>query len=283
MRAILLLLAGDFYVQSPNFKSKLLKRSVMIKLYLVILFIEILHPSFGKIKNGYEDRIESSRISLQNLNMYLRGDSGLSSTEKSLLKVKIKVLVDHISYYELTDEFIRQFKIVAPIMFTELDNIKDKKGRNTDVFIRLVPETHSRTPMVAATFFQRMLQDDDASFSSYGPFSVSVDIIIVENALELLSHELGHISYIVPNLAEYSKFYNLKYRNSITDKTMGHSPGDASGRYSHIFERRFIEERKNYFRNGGKKPMSLFPLLVQIKRNTKNPQNDYPLLFALND
>ncbi|HZB12478.1 MAG TPA: hypothetical protein VE467_05605, partial [Chryseolinea sp.] len=74
----------------------------MIKLYLVILFIEILHPSFGKIRNGYEDRIEGARISLQNLNMYLRGDSGLSSTEKSLLKVKIKVLVDHISYYELT-------------------------------------------------------------------------------------------------------------------------------------------------------------------------------------
>jgi hypothetical protein len=255
----------------------------MIKLYLIILFAEILHPSFGKIRNGYEDKIESSRIALQDLNIYLRDDTRLSSTEKTLLKARIKTLVEHISYYELTDEFIRQFKILAPIMFTELDKVKDKKGRYTDVYIRLVPEARSRTPMVAATFFQRMLGDDDASFSSYGPFSVSVDIIIVENALELLSHELGHISYIVPNFAEYSKFYNSKYRNSITDKTMGHTAGDPSGRYSHIFERRFVEERKNYFKNGGKKPMSLFPLLVQIKRNTKNPQNDYPLLFALND
>jgi hypothetical protein len=221
-------------------------------------------------------------MSLQNLTLFLL-DKEMSPAERNQLKPQIENLVNYISFYELTDEFIRQFKIVAPIMFTELDNIRDKRGRITDVYIKLVPEKGSRIPMVAASFFERMTEDEDASVSSYGPYSVSVDIFIVENALFLLSHELGHIKYIVPNLATYSKYYNWRYNQSARSISyIGHGANDLSGKYAHVFERRFLDEKKTYFKNGGKKPMSLAPLLAQIKRNTKNQQTDYPLLFASN-
>lgn len=253
----------------------------MKKFYLFLLIAFFFHPSFGRIRNGYEEGIENSRTSLQNLYMMLR-EGNLTITEKLSLKPKVEKLVNYISYYELTDEFIRQFRIVAPIIFTELDNIKDKKERNTDVYIRLVSEDQARTSMVAASFFERMAEDEDANVSRYGPYSVSVDISIGENALFLLSHELGHIRYIVPNLATYFKFYDWNYRNVTSINNMGHSANDPSGQYSHIFERRFLDEKKTYLRNGGKKPMSLFPLLTQIRKSTRNRQTDYPLYFASN-
>ena len=256
---------------------------VMKKFYLVVVCVLFVHHLFAKIKNGYESQLEDSRLSLRSLNLLLLEDRKMSPFARLQLKSKMDFLIDHISFYELTDEFIRQFKILAPVMFTELDNIKDKRGRLTDIYIRLVPVEKSRIPLSAASFFQSMKDDEDANVSHYGPFSVSVDIVMVHNALFLLSHELGHIKHIVPNLAEYSKFYNWRYSNLKTHDSMGHSPNDLSGKESHIFERRFIEEQKTYYNHGGKKPMSLFPLLTQIRKNTKNRESDYPLLFASND
>src|SRR5688572_24092167 len=251
--------------------------------YLVVVCTLFVHHLFAKIKNGYEARLEDSRASLQALNLLSLEDKRISPLARLQLKTKMASLIDYISFYELTEEFIRQFKILAPVMFTELDNIKDKRGRYTDIYLRLVPVEKSRIPLSAASFFQTMKDDEDANVSHYGPFSVSVDIIIVQNALFLLSHELGHIKYIVPNIAEYSKFYNWRYSRSKSHDSMGHSPNDLSGKESHIFERRFLEEQKTYFEHGGKKPMSLFPLLAQIRKNTKNRETDYPVLFASND
>ena len=256
---------------------------VMKKFYLVVVCVLLVNHLFAKIKNGYEQRLEDSRSSLQSLNLLLLEDKKMSPLARLQFKSKMDFLIDYISFYELTDEFIRQFKILAPVMFTELDNIKDKRGRFTDIYIKLVPLEKSRIPLSAASFFKSMKDDEDANVSQYGPFSVSVDIVIVHNALFLLSHELGHIKYIVPNLADYSKFYNWRYNNLKIHDSMGHSPNDLSGKESHIFERRFIEEQKTYYNHGGKKPMSLFPLLTQIRKNTKNRESDYPLLFASND
>jgi hypothetical protein len=257
--------------------------SVMKRFYLAVLCVLLCHHVFGKIRNGYEQRLEDSRTSLRSLNLLLLEGKNLSPADRLLLKSKIEILVDYLSLYELTEEFIRHFKIVAPIMFTELDNIKDKKGRFTDIYVRLVPEGKSRIPLTAASFFERKADDEDANVSRYGIYSVSVDILIVNKALFLLSHELGHIKYVVPNLAEYTKYYNWRYNSTSDNSYMGHSVNDKSGEQSHIFERRFLDEQKIYFKHGGKKPMPLFTLLAQIRKNTKNRETDYPLLFASND
>ena len=261
-----------------------LMMSVMKKFYVFVLCILFFHHVIGKIKNGYELRLEDSRKSLQSLHLLLLEGKKLSPADRLLVRSKIQNLVEYLSLYELTDEFIRHFKIVAPIMFTEMDNVRDKRGRFTDIYVRLIPQGKSRIPLSAASFFEQTGQDEDANFSHYGIYSVSVDILIGNNALFLLSHELGHIKHIVPNLAEYSKFYNWRYKKPAgADSYIGHSANDLSGEQSHIFERRFLEEQKTYFKHGGKRPMSLFPLLAQIRKNTRNRETDYPLLFASND
>ncbi len=255
----------------------------MKRFYLVVLCILFFHVLFGKIKNGYELRLEDSRSSLRSLNLLLLEGKKLSPADKVLVRSKIGKLVEYLSLYELTDEFIRHFKIVAPIMFTEMDNIKDKRGRFTDIYVRLIPEGKSRIPLTAASFFEQTAEDEDANVSQYGMYSVSVDIIILNNSLFLLSHELGHVKHVVPNLAEYSKFYNWRYKSTSDNSYMGHSANDLSGQQSHIFERQFLEEQKTYFEHGGKKPMSLFTLFTQIRKNTRNVEMEYPLLFASND
>jgi hypothetical protein len=257
--------------------------SVMKRFYVFVLCILFFHDLIGKIKNGYEPRLEDSRSSLRSLNLILLEGKRLSPADKLLVRSKIEKLVEYLSLYELTDEFIRHFKIVAPIMFTEMDNIKDKRGRFTDIYVRLIPEGKSRLPLIAASFFEQAAEDEDANVSHYGLYSVSVDILILNKSLFLLSHELGHVKHVVPNLAEYSKYYSWRYNNTGDNSYMGHSVNDLSGRQSHIFERRFLEEQKTYFKHGGKKPMSLFPLLAQIRKNTRNRETDYPLLFASND
>jgi hypothetical protein len=257
--------------------------SVMKRFYLVVLCILFFHHLFGKIKNGYEPQVDDSRASLQSLNLLLFEGKKLSPAERFLVKSKIETLVDYLSLYELTEEFIRHFKIVAPIMFTELDNIKDKRGRFTDIYVRLVPEGKSLIPLSAASFFEQMPEDEDANVSHYGIYSVSVDISIASKALFFLSHELGHIKYVVPNLAEYSKFYSWRYNSTSDNRYMGHSINDLSGQQSQIFERRFLEEQRMYFKHGGKQPMSLFPLLTRIRKNTRHRETDYPMLFASND
>src|SRR6185436_2596171 len=102
-----------------------------------------------------------SRSSLRSLNLLLLEGKNLSPADKVLVRSKIEKLVEYLSLYELTDEFIRHFKIVAPIMFTEMDNIKDKRGRFTDIYVRLIPEGKSRIPLSAASFFEQTPDDDD--------------------------------------------------------------------------------------------------------------------------
>ena len=141
-------------------------------------------------------------------------------------------LINYISCYELTDVLIARMKLVSPAIFWEIENIKDKKGRPTDVYVKLVPDERARVNLKAATFISQAAEDVDASYTEYGPFSVSVDICIRDNSLFLLSHEFGHIKYIVPNLAAYKEFYNKLYGRAKYSNLpyIGHGHQDESGR-----------------------------------------------------
>src|SRR5687768_3751896 len=93
----------------------------------------------GRIKNGYEPQLQISRTSLQQLYLLLE-DNDLSFKEKMKVKFEIENMVSYISHYELTEALIRQLKIVSPEIYTDVDNIKDKRGRPTDVYVRIIPK-----------------------------------------------------------------------------------------------------------------------------------------------
>src|SRR5688572_4407035 len=174
----------------------------------IALFVLSSGQLFGKIRNGYETELLSAKESLRILTSLLLEDREASRANKQRIKSEIENLINHISGYELTQELLYQFRNVSPDMCNEIDNIKDKRGRSTDVYVRFITKGQSKIPLRAASFFAQASVDEDANLSRYGEYSVAVEVCMAEKSLLLLSHELGHIKYIVPNLASFNIFYN---------------------------------------------------------------------------
>lgn len=204
----------------------------------------------------------------------------LSSHQIHRIKSDIKDLISSISYYELTDKLIEQLKVVAPDVYNEIDSITDKKRRPTHVFVRLIPKDHARIQLTAATFFSQSRRDEDACFSEYGLYSVSIDIWLSEHALFLLCHELGHIKYAVPNLASYCDFYKRNYRNQMDNLTfIGHRRRDLSGKSAVAFEKKFLKDRAIFLKQEGQKPESAIAMMQKIRKKNKNLETGLPSQF----
>jgi hypothetical protein len=228
---------------------------------------------FAEIKNGYEKRITGTIVSIQRLNARLLSDKKLSILERQLIKSEIRELTEIISHYELTQQLINQFRIVSPVMYNELDTIRDKQKRPTNIFVKLIPRDKPIMQLRAATIFIQSSTDADASVSEYGENSVSVNLSIDYNSVLMLSHELGHIKYVVPHLAEYVTFYKKWYKRELSEfNYFGHNRFDESGRYAEAFEERFRGDLASYLINGGTKFESPAILLYRIRRNSRKSE-----------
>lgn len=244
--------------------------------FVVALCVLPLTHLFGRIMNGYESQVQSSKASLRELSLLMAESQDMSVAQKLRIKSKIENLISYISYYELTDELIRQLRTVSPAIFTEIDNIEDKRGRPTDVYVKLIPKEKARIQLEGASFFEQSSVDEDGNHSEYGDYSVSVEIWISNNALLLLSHELGHIKYIVPNLAAYTKYYDKYYaKNRMQLSCIGHYPHDQSGKTANNFVKRFVEDRKVYSQQGERKTEAFFSLLARIRKTVRSSDGNY--------
>lgn len=223
---------------------------------------------FSRIKNGYGRQIQATRSALRNLKLQLTTRADISPLERRRLEANIGGLITYISCYELTEELIARFKTISPAIFWEIENIKDNKGRPTDVYIRLVPSEKARVNLKAATFLSQAADDKDANCSEYGPFSVLIDVCIRDNSLFLLSHEFGHIKYIIPNLAAYKEFYNSAYgrAKSLNLPYIGHGHRDQSGRAARVFEKMYRKDEVNYRKSLDRGLQSFVGLYSRLKR-----------------
>ncbi|MBA4057664.1 MAG: hypothetical protein C0490_23320 [Marivirga sp.] len=250
----------------------------MITRFLVLALMISCSNLFGKIRNGYESRLQGYKASLESLKLKLSEGNHFSIIQSARIKSQIKDLINLISYCELTQKLIEQLKIVTPAIYNDLDTIKDKKGRLTDVFIKLIPREHARIQLTAASFFTQAAADEDASVSQYGKHTVSVDIWLSEHSLFLLCHELGHIKYVVPNLASYSRFYKKYYRGRMNNLSyIGHSNNDQSGKSAKVFEKQFFADQAVYLKLEGNKPESAIAMMQEIRKKNKSMATDSAL------
>jgi hypothetical protein len=231
-----------------------------------VFFVTV--EGFARIKNGYSRQIQPTRSALRNLKFQLTTRTDISPGERRRLEANIQGLITFISCYELTDELISRMKIISPAIYWDIENIKDKKGRSTDVYIRLVPAEKARVNLKAASFLSQAVDDKDASRSEYGPFTVSIDVCISDNSLFLLSHEFGHIKYIIPNLASYKQFYRNAYGLASVNNLsyIGHNHRDESGRIARQFERIYRENQATYRRNLGSDLLGFVSLYSRLKK-----------------
>lgn len=239
----------------------------MARTILLTVLLMATTNSFATIKNGYEPHIIHLMSSLEKLTAELKASSRSTLAERSRLKMEIDKITDIVSCYELTAAVIRQLKDLSPDIYHEMNSIVDRRNRPTDIFIKLIPAERSKVPYMAASYFNQSKADGDASVSEYGEHSVSVKICIASNSLLMLYHELGHIQYVVPNLAGYAETYKKYYRNKMTSmNSLGHDRNDKSGQLAHLFEAKYARDFAEHKRKGGDKLPTAAALYHTIRR-----------------
>lgn len=240
----------------------------MKKITLVIVFCISFTFLLAKIRNGYDGEMQGLLSSVSSIQSYLSHEETLSPEQAKNAHFRLKHLLDYASYYELTNELLTQLRILSPDLYDEIDNIKDKQGRPVDVHVKFISESQRTIPLSGATYFGRSSFDEDAHLSEYGENSVSTKIWIGSNALLLLYHELGHIKYVVPNLAKYCKAYTKPCReNEIDQAYIGHSPGDPSGFFANRFENKLRVDHVRYRKQYGKRMEPVLAILQRVRRN----------------
>ena len=242
----------------------------MTFLLLIILFMSC-NSSLCEIRNGYESNILILKESLKNLTEILAEDENLSGVQRRKIESKVETLVNHISFYDLTENLLNQFRIIAPKLYAELDTIRDRKGRPVHVYVKFVPVDATKVKAWGVTYINQVKNDEDAYLSEYGEFTVSVKIWIVSKALLVLSHELGHVKYQIPNLASYINFHKKCYTDKVSNY-VGHNPQDPSGKTAIQTEKLFRKEYVYYLKITNEKIQNPVILLTKI-RKSMNPKH----------
>src|SRR5687768_3038737 len=203
---------------------------------VIIMSIFLWNYAIGEVKNGYGMDMQIAEESMLNLADLLR-KGNLPQYKERKIKESLKAAMDHIAYYRLTERLLEQFRVIAPDLYNEINSIKDKKGRPVDVLIKFVPHDATKLKSWGTTCIGQSASDHDAYVSEYGENTVSVKIWTVSKALLVLSHELGHVKYQVPNLASYLEFHRTNYLAVTTEfDIIGHQADDPSGMTAREYE-----------------------------------------------
>ena len=246
--------------------------------HLFIIYVVTVSNVFGELKNGYEKNNFQTRESLKNLIFLLEENNDMSAVQRSGIKALVKRLEYDISYYELTENLLSQFRIIAPTLYNEIDTITDNKGRAVHVYVKFVPEDATGVKAWGTTYISQVDNDPDAYRSEYGDFTVSVKVWIVNNALKVLAHELGHVKYQVPHLASYCEFYKRNYFSEMRNlHFMGHNTNDPSGKSALKYEHVFRKEYSYFIKTHKEKIQNPVLLMESIRRNLNTQLNLVPI------
>ena len=214
----------------------------VMKAYCICIALMLMAFSLtnAEIKNGYARRVKSAQASLEICNSLLLEDGMLAPHKRKAIKTKVNDLVKYLAYYELTERLLTQLKEIAPDLYNEIDNIRDANGQITDVYVMFIPEAEASVKAWGITGVAQVAHNANTYLSEFGERSVSVKVWAVSQALLVLSHEFGHVQYIVPNLATYKCYHVKHYRPNVTESNhIGHNSDDPSGNCAHAFEKRF--------------------------------------------
>jgi hypothetical protein len=233
----------------------------------ILFFILTSHAVFGEIKNGYEKNIKASKESLKILRATLLEDGSLAPAHRRRIQSSIAALVDHVSYYELTESLLIQFKTIAPELYSQIDTITDRLGRPVKVYIRFVPIDGTDVKAEGTTYMDHPAYDEDMSISEFGESTVSVKVWIVSRALLVLAHELGHVKYQVPNLASYFVYHKEHYYNTPTPNSIGHNTEDPSGQSANAFGKNFMKVYADFLKLSNVRVQNPLVILARLKKD----------------
>ena len=264
-------LASCTTVQFFGAEMQCIRNFLRICFLLFIIFFMSSNTSLCEIRNGYEKDILILKESLKNLTEILIEDKDLTGFQRRKMESSVETLVNHISFYDLTENLLNQFKIISPRLYAEIDTISDRKGRPVHVYVKFVPVDATKVKAWGTTYLNQVKNDKDAYLSEYGELTVSIKIWLVPKALLVLSHELGHVKYQIPNLASYIDFHKKYYKGELSN-FMGHHPHDPSGKTAVHTEKIFQKEYFYFLKNTHEKIQNPLILLAKIRKGM-NPKH----------
>lgn len=230
-----------------------------MKTYVLSAIVCCLSLTFSaaKIINGYDENIESALASLEHLNRLPQ--------EKSVL-TRIERVREFILYHGLTKILLERFRLISAELYQQIDTICDYHGRRVDVHVKFVSASSIQAGTIANTNINQQTGDEHGYFSRYGPNTVAVEIIVVKQSLRVLAHEFGHISYQVPNLSSYIRFFKRNYTDvHMRANYLGHKPNDPSGQRAQLFEQLFRKHLIKFEMSDGNKVMNPLDLREQLR------------------
>jgi hypothetical protein len=184
--------------------------------------------------------------------------------------------VNDISYYELTEKLLYQFRTIAPALYNEIDTLTDKKRRRVNVYVKFIPTDATQVKAWGTTYMSQSSSDPDTSCSEYGELTVSVKIWMVNKALLVLSHELGHVKYQVSHLVSYKEYYEKHYYAIMSQSNnIGHDTNDPSGNSAKKSEQIFRKEYTSFLKMKNGKIQSPVVLMKEIRKNLGNDKYTY--------
>lgn len=227
-----------------------------------------LHTLQASVKNGYDLHFEEARESLKTLQAIIEQTDTLSWNQKYHIKNKIAELLEYITYRELTQQLITQFRLIAPDLYNRVDSLTSSNGKAITVYVRFVSEKEMSLKVHGTTNIAHDNNDPDLYSSEFGPATVSVKIASVNRSLYLLAHEFGHAVYQVKNIRTYSVFYSKHYLSETLSATsIGHNSDDASGLMALEFEKMFRDRFVTFNRIASAKIESPGTLLGTIRHS----------------
>jgi hypothetical protein len=228
-----------------------MKKFIIALLAMVLIYFKVL----AEIKNGYETKIDETRIELEYLKKIINEDKNRDSrsinTFTTLQKQKLNFEIDSLNQiilnYEITENLLNQFRTIAPELFNEIDTIKNVYGEKTDVYVKFLPDENMIESQLGRTLMGPCLDDENICYSEHGIRTVLVLIYTRIKSLFVLAHEFGHVKYQVPHLASYLFYFKKTYLDQPYDRYLiGHFPTDPSGKVALSYERRFRKYYKTY-------------------------------------
>ena len=231
-----------------------MKKFLIALLAIVLIYFKVV----AEIRNGYETKINETRIELENLkkiinegkNRNSRSIDKLTYLQKQKMNFDIDSLNQVILNYEITENLLDQFRTIAPELFNEIDTIKNVYGEKTNVYVKFQPDEKMIESQLGRTLMGSCLDDKNICYSEYGIRTVLVMIYTRTKQLFVLAHEFGHVKYQVPHLASYMDYFQKTYLDQPYDRYfIGHYPTDPSGKVALRYERRFIRCYKIFKKN----------------------------------
>ena len=209
-------------------------RTQLLVAFMLVVFVI---SGWCKVKNGYEAGLPMMMLSLENLRKMLDENHELTSFQRRNVMRKLNWVIEHISYHHITDSLLRSFKTIAPDIYQEMDTLTDASGKPVDIYIKYAPSP--RGLLRGTSSFVAPAAALNSGQAANSVESVSIRIYQLNSALQTLSHEFGHVSYVIPNLRSYLSFYKATYRHREAHIVLGHAVGDLSGKNALKYEKHF--------------------------------------------